>query len=366
MFLSTPITGDALPPKTVTLSYDDGPGRTGDNGPGPRTLELAAYLHSQGIPATFFVLGERAAAHQEILAQLADMGHLIANHTTSHPDLVTLFEQGGDPAAEIAAADAVIRPFITGKLLLFRPPFGYWHTGVAHALNQDSRTRQYVGPILWDVDGKDWACWRAGSNPPACAEHYFRLIEQVGRGIILMHDSSAEEDIRRNNQTFTLTRLLVPLLQQHGYRFVRLDTIPQVVSAAQVSAVVAFQAADDGGMAAGHFLSLLPGGDGRLSISPVLDEGAMLGLVTLDQGVTALRLANGRFLAVTPDGELVAGSPVVDDGTAWQLESVGPERVALRVANGRYLSLQSGVPGRFLANSFTTSPQQSWRMIPVC
>src|SRR3954467_15514289 len=55
MFFDVNIVGDRLPPGTLCLTYDDGPGRSegGEDDPGPRTPELGAFLRSEGVPATF-------------------------------------------------------------------------------------------------------------------------------------------------------------------------------------------------------------------------------------------------------------------------------------------------------------------------
>jgi peptidoglycan/xylan/chitin deacetylase (PgdA/CDA1 family) len=43
-----------FPPKTLCLTFDDGPGETIGDGPGPKTLKLAKFLNKNGIRATFF------------------------------------------------------------------------------------------------------------------------------------------------------------------------------------------------------------------------------------------------------------------------------------------------------------------------
>src|SRR5437879_5738296 len=88
--LNTSITGRAMEPKTLCLTFDDGPGVTAGPGLGPRTDDLGFYLFLQGIPATFFVIGDRAANHPELIAQLARWGHLIGNHTEDHTSLPSL------------------------------------------------------------------------------------------------------------------------------------------------------------------------------------------------------------------------------------------------------------------------------------
>lgn len=234
MFLPNPgLRGSALPRKTLCLTYDDGPGFTAGAGRGPRTDELGRYLFQQGIQATFFVIGERAAACPDALAQLTRWGHLVANHTFAHCELPALLPDGEEVVRQVwdchrvlgagAAADR-------GSLLL-RPPYGAWSEEVARILDADARTRRYTGPVFWDVNGNDWQFWRDGASAQACADHYFARLEQVGSGIVLMHDSSAEEELARVNDTYEMTRSLIPRLVANGYRFVRLDAVPQVRAA---------------------------------------------------------------------------------------------------------------------------------------
>src|SRR5205085_1368420 len=159
MFFDLDIKADRLAPKTICLTYDDGPGETPSPGPGPRTRGLGRYLFEQGIQATFFMLGQHIERYPSLPRELRAWGHLVGNHTYSHP----------------------------------------------------------------------------------CLER----IERIGRGILLMHDSSEDPAIRANNQTAEATRLLVQALTQRGYRFIRLDAIPQVQSATRVSALIQLRSAEN-------------------------------------------------------------------------------------------------------------------------
>src|SRR5262245_31890807 len=118
MFLHADIKGADLPPRTLSLTFDDGPGEAAGQESGPRTAAIAEYLHSQGIAATFFVIGRHAEMHRQALAATAGLGHAIGNHTYSHPGLVALAEAGGDLTGEIARTDAVIRE-VTGHSPVF-------------------------------------------------------------------------------------------------------------------------------------------------------------------------------------------------------------------------------------------------------
>ncbi len=232
MFLHADIKGNDLPAKTLCLTYDDGPG--------PQTEELGEYLNREGISATFFVVGRHAEKYPHVLRSLARQGHTIGNHTYSHPGLVALAESGGDIIGEIAA-DRCDHPRVERrKAEIFSRPYGNWRqidpetaadkgvSIVANTLNASGRFDHYVGPVNWDISAEDFAFWRRGDSAEEAANAYLKLIEQIGRGIVLMHDSSDEEIVRRQNRALELTMLLVPELKRRGYRFVSLAELPQV------------------------------------------------------------------------------------------------------------------------------------------
>ena len=67
-------------PGELALTFDDGPNATWT----PRLLEILAR---HDVRATFFLLGSRAAAEPELVRRIAAAGHLIGNHSWSHPNL---------------------------------------------------------------------------------------------------------------------------------------------------------------------------------------------------------------------------------------------------------------------------------------
>jgi peptidoglycan/xylan/chitin deacetylase (PgdA/CDA1 family) len=241
MFFHRDIKGDALPRGTVCLTYDDGPGVTEGDGPGSHTTELGCYLFEEHISATFFVVGTHAEMHHDVLARLRAWGHLIGNHTYSHSGLVSLAQSGGDVVGELKRTDDVIRPYVSGEVVFFRAPYGYWRgkvvpdgddiSIVANILNHSGEFSDYVGPIKWDIDAGDWACWQQGVSAEECARRYVAQTERVGGGILLMHDSSEVEQDRLRNRTLQMTKILVPVLKERGYLFLRLDAVPQVAAA---------------------------------------------------------------------------------------------------------------------------------------
>jgi peptidoglycan/xylan/chitin deacetylase (PgdA/CDA1 family) len=236
MLIDGDIKGSDLPAKTLCLTYDDGPGI--------HTRELGRFLSDEGISATFFVIGQNAEGNEDVLRELRDGGHLIGNHTYSHPGLVTLAKAGGDVVGEVARADAIIRPFVSGGRVLLRPPYGSWREKtrpdgpedaptsiVADLLRRSGRFDDYIGPVKWDIVGEDWECWRRGVSLEECARRHLEAVERVGRGIVLMHDNSEEPEMVPRNRTMQMTKLLVTALKSLSYRFVGLDAVPQVPAA---------------------------------------------------------------------------------------------------------------------------------------
>ena len=211
---------------TIALTFDDGPNAHTDE-----VLDALKELH---VKATFFIVGNQAHRHPEILARIAREGHLLANHSATHAFLGSRYD--ADPAALIAQIRDVhdqIAPLMAkGDKFYFRAPYGAWRKAHADILNADPELRRYVGPIYWDEGGDitmsrdgyvmsaaDWDCWHMHWSAKTCAKGYSREIRRKDGGVVLMHCihlHSAE-----------LVRQVVPALIEEGYSFVRLDQMPE-------------------------------------------------------------------------------------------------------------------------------------------
>jgi len=235
MFFHKDLKGSGLPPKNLCLTYDDGPG--------PDTLELGRYLYAEGICATFFVIGRHAKERGDVLTRLSAWGHQLGNHTYDHPGLVALAETGGDVVGELARTDLLLHAHMPKGPVFLRAPYGNWRQKqpgteqdsdtsiVADLLNRSGKFPHYIGPVNWDISAADYDYWKRCAPAEECAAAYYETIGRVGRGIVLLHDSSEDPEIQAHNRTFQTTQLLVPALKAAGYRFVSLDAIPQVRSA---------------------------------------------------------------------------------------------------------------------------------------
>jgi hypothetical protein len=72
-----------LPPKTVVLTFDDGP----DPQWTPQVLDVLAR---HGVKATFFVVGTEVARYPEVVQAMVEQGHDLGVHTFTHADMAAL------------------------------------------------------------------------------------------------------------------------------------------------------------------------------------------------------------------------------------------------------------------------------------
>lgn len=211
---------------TIALTFDDGPN--------VRTGEVLDALKELNVKATFFIVGQQAHRHPDILARIAREGHLLANHSATHAFLGSRYD--ADPAAlveQIRDVHDQIAPLMPADAkFYFRAPYGKWTSSHARILNRDNTLSRYVGPIYWDMGGDismsrdgyvmsaaDWDCWRLGWSAHTCAKGYMRDIRRKDGGVVLMHAIHV--------RSASLVREVVPALIEEGYRFVRLDQMPE-------------------------------------------------------------------------------------------------------------------------------------------
>src|SRR5580693_9202423 len=120
----------------------------------------------------------------------------------------------------------------TGDKLYFRAPSGAWKSAHAAILNSDPVLRNYVGPIYWDIGGDitmsrdgyvmsaaDWDCWHLKWSAQTCAKGYLREVRRKDGGVVLMHCIHL--------RSAALVAAVVPALIEEGYKFVRLDQMPE-------------------------------------------------------------------------------------------------------------------------------------------
>ena len=159
-------------PRDLALTYDDGPNDI-------HTERLLDILAHHKINATFFLIGRFVKARPQIARSIVDAGHLVANHTVNHPNL--LFLGRGAIARELSDCSRMIADATGVMPKFFRPPFGTRRPAVLSTARELG-----LEPIMWDVTCFDWR----RTTTDAIEHHARKRIDRVRTHghIILFHD----------------------------------------------------------------------------------------------------------------------------------------------------------------------------------
>ena len=180
--------------KQIALTFDDGPHPY-------YTEQLLDGLKERGVVATFFVTGEHAVLHPDVIKRMQEEGHLIGNHTYSHIQLRSNNRE--EFKAELVRTNEVLKEITGEDVIYVRPPYGSWDKSFEQELN--------MIPVLWTVDPLDWC-----SDDVACVVR--SVTEKVEENdIVLMHDYY--------DSTVTAALRIVDELLEEGYEFVTVEEL---------------------------------------------------------------------------------------------------------------------------------------------
>lgn len=198
--------------KQLALTYDDGPND-------PHTFGLLEVLAKHNVKATFFLIGRFVKQRPDIARDLISAGHVVGNHTFSHPNLI--FTTAEQTRTELTACEQALSDAVGENSRLFRPPFGGRRPStlrVARALGLE--------PVMWSVTGWDWR-----GKPAAFVER--KVAQQVrGGDVILLHDGSHAAFGADRSQTVIATDHLIARYKSEGCEFV---TVPEMMETRAVS-----------------------------------------------------------------------------------------------------------------------------------
>ena len=180
--------------KKIAITFDDGPH--------PQfTEQLLDGLKERGVQATFFVTGEHAELHPDIIERMNEEGHIIGNHTYSHMQLT----KGNRDSFkdELIKTNQILNEITGEEVVYVRPPYGTWDKSFETELN--------MIPVLWNIDPLDW-----------CSQDVTGVVNKVMKeadenAIILMHDYY--------ETSVTAALQIVDRLQEKGYTFVTIEEI---------------------------------------------------------------------------------------------------------------------------------------------
>lgn len=184
----------------VVLTFDDGPHP-------PTTSKVLAALAQECVRATFFLLGQHAAEHPDMVKRIAREGHTIGHHTWSHPFLARIpFDKAKAEIDRGIAADEMALHGVsttTPSTPFFR--FPYFESTQAELDWLQSRGIVVFGADLWASDWNEMT-----------PEQELKLITErlaaAGKGIILFHDPKA--------RTAAIMPAFLRYLRENGFHVV--------------------------------------------------------------------------------------------------------------------------------------------------
>ena len=163
-------------PGEIALTFDDGPNPEWT----PRLLDILA---KHDVKATFFMLGMFASAHPELVRRVAAEGHLIGDHSWSHPKLSYCSTQRIQD--ELKRTKDTLEQIVGAKVKFFRPPFGARRPAVFRIARELG-----LEPVLWNAMTDDWI---EPSTEKIATTLSKRVDAMTGRGFavnIVLHDGN--------------------------------------------------------------------------------------------------------------------------------------------------------------------------------
>ncbi|MCC5098529.1 polysaccharide deacetylase family protein [Xanthomonas campestris] len=175
------IFGRDLPPKTVVLTFDDGPHKA-------YTEEIVAILKRYDVPGVFFEVGRNLgnldAQGKPTLAPLAKISHslmeegyAVGNHSLTHAQLSKT--TGAALRSQVLDTDTLLRAVDDKRAPLFRFPYGARNAEGLQLLGEAG-----LKSIMWNIDSMDWA----DPVPESIVQRVLDQVNKEQRGIVLFHD----------------------------------------------------------------------------------------------------------------------------------------------------------------------------------
>jgi peptidoglycan-N-acetylglucosamine deacetylase len=193
-------------PDEIALTYDDGPNDDA-------TERLLEVLAQHQVHATFFLIGDFARQRSGLVRSIAAAGHVIGNHTMSHPWLA--WQSSARIRQELAGCNAILEDTLGAPVRFFRAPHGARRPAVLRIARELGLTA-----VQWNITAFDW-------NPIPAEE----ILSNVTRGIernrsrkrgsnVLLHDGGHLGIGQPRLPSVEATRRLLDHYQPAGMKFV--------------------------------------------------------------------------------------------------------------------------------------------------
>jgi peptidoglycan-N-acetylglucosamine deacetylase len=194
-------------PKEIALTYDDGPNDLA-------TERLLEILARDNIRATFFMIGSFVRQRPGIARAVAAAGHLIGNHTMTHPWLA--WQSASHIQRELSDCNAALEDTLGQPVRFFRPPHGARRPFVL-------RTARELGltAVNWNVIAGDW---KSSATSAVILNRLERAIGHNRRGgtasNIVLHDGGPLAIGQNRMPTIEATAHLIDLCRSTSTLFV--------------------------------------------------------------------------------------------------------------------------------------------------
>jgi peptidoglycan/xylan/chitin deacetylase (PgdA/CDA1 family) len=206
-------------PRKLAITFDDGPNPAIT----PRLLDLLDRYQAR---ATFFLIGRYLRECPELALEISQRGHVIGNHTESHPNL--FWKRPAEIRVELRLTHSAIRNVLGVPPKWFRPPFGLrnpWLASEARELN--------MRVVMWTLLPGDWRApsseWLIRRMQPIASRAQRALRHASGTGEVLcLHDGGHRQQNTDRTHTLTALEHWLPRWRDLGLKFV---TIENAVSA---------------------------------------------------------------------------------------------------------------------------------------
>ena len=161
--------------KVLYLTFDAGY----ENGYTERILDT---LKRHEVPAAFFLVGDYLERNADLVRRMVQEGHIVGNHTASHPDMSKLKDLTAFQA-ELAGVETLFQQ-ITGKELpkFYRPP-----QGIYSQENLEMAKKLGYKTVFWSLAYADWD----NSKQPGREYAMNKLLGRTHKGaVVLLHATS--------------------------------------------------------------------------------------------------------------------------------------------------------------------------------
>jgi peptidoglycan/xylan/chitin deacetylase (PgdA/CDA1 family) len=198
-------------PNEIALTYDDGPNDI-------VTERLLDLLAKYNVRATFFLIGNFARQRPQIVRTIAASGHLIGNHSMTHPWLA--WQSVARIRQELAGCNAILEDILNVPIRYFRAPHGARRPAVLHIANELG-----LIPVQWNTLPGDWKPIGAETIATRTIRAITRNQQQNRASNIVLHDGGQAGLGQPRLPTVDATRILLQKYRtQAEMKFVTIDS----------------------------------------------------------------------------------------------------------------------------------------------